>query len=55
MIHCTKTLPAPQRDGWFKKRLVKKEIDIKEKYRENPKEAINKLGKVFCTGSLICY
>jgi Protein of unknown function (DUF3667) len=40
-----KALPPEQRDGWFKKRLVRKEIDINQKYRENPKEAITKLGE----------
>src|SRR5437762_7349348 len=38
-----KTLPAKQRDGWIKRRLIRKEIEISEKYRENPDEAANKL------------
>ena len=38
-----KTLPARQRDGWFKRRLIKKGIEISEKYRENPEEAAKKL------------
>jgi hypothetical protein len=38
-----KTLPARQRDGWFRRRLIKKEIEISEKYRENPEEAAKKL------------
>lgn len=36
-------LPPSERDGWFMRRLVKKEIDINEKYRDNPDEALNKL------------
>lgn len=40
-----KTLPASERDGWFLKRLIKKGIDINERYRENPGEAFNKLGE----------
>jgi len=36
-------LPAQQRDGWFKRRLIKKEIAVSIKYRENPDEAAKKL------------
>lgn len=37
------SLPQSERDGWFLRRLVKKEIDINNKYRENPDEAFKKL------------
>jgi len=37
------SLPPSQRDGWFMRRLMKKEIEINEKYRENPDEAVKKL------------
>lgn len=40
-----KLLPAGERDGWFKRRLVKKEIEINNKYRNNPDEAFKKLSK----------
>jgi len=35
-------LPAPERDGWLKRRLVRKQIDINEKVREDPDEALHK-------------
>jgi hypothetical protein len=38
-------LPASERDGWFKRRLMKKEIEINEKYRENPEEVVKKFGE----------
>ncbi|HEX7904661.1 MAG TPA: DUF3667 domain-containing protein [Chitinophagaceae bacterium] len=38
------SLPVSNRDGWFMRRLVKKTIQINEKYRENPEEAFKKLG-----------
>lgn len=37
------TLPAGERDGWLMRRLMKKEFEINEKYRENPDEALKKL------------
>jgi hypothetical protein len=37
-------LSPGERDGWFMKRLMKKTIQINEKYRENPDEAFKKLG-----------
>lgn len=36
-------LPVAKRDGWFKRRLQKKGIEINTKYREDPKEAVGKL------------
>lgn len=38
------SLPVSQKDGWFMRRLVKKTIQVNEKYRENPEEAFKKLG-----------
>ncbi len=38
-----KTLPKNKRDGWFARRLVKKQLQIEEKYKENPDEAVKKL------------
>jgi Protein of unknown function (DUF3667) len=40
-----RSLPRSGQDGWFKRRLMKKTIQINEKYRENPDEAIKKLGE----------
>ncbi len=40
-----RTLPPSERDGWFIRRLTKKEIGIYNKYRENPGEALNKFGE----------
>lgn len=40
-----KKLPASKRDGWFKKRLVKKEIEINNKYHENPDEIAKEFGE----------
>ncbi len=37
------TLPPNKKDGWIVRRLVKKQIEIDEKYKENPKEALKKL------------
>ncbi len=39
-----KTLLPAERDGWFMRRLTKKQIEINNKYRGNPEEAFNKLG-----------
>jgi hypothetical protein len=36
-------LPEGERDGWLMRRLMKKEIEINEKFRENPDEAMKKL------------
>ncbi len=38
-----KALPVKQKDGWFKRRLIKKEIEINEKYNDNPAELSEKL------------
>ena len=38
-----KTLPAARRDGWFKRRLTKKQIEINKKYSENLDEIGKKL------------
>lgn len=40
-----KLLPASKRDGWFLRRVIKKAIDINERFHENPSEALNKLGE----------
>jgi len=37
-------LPASERDGWFMRRLTKKQIEVNNKYRHNPEEAWKKLG-----------
>jgi Protein of unknown function (DUF3667) len=37
-------LPVSERDGWFMRRLTKKQIEINNKYRNNPEEAWKKLG-----------
>ena len=37
-------LPSSERDGWFMRRLTKKQIDLNNKYRQNPQEAWRKLG-----------
>jgi len=37
------SLPASKRDGWFKNRLVKKEIYINKKYGADPQSAFKKL------------
>ncbi|OSZ80158.1 hypothetical protein CAP36_02555 [Chitinophagaceae bacterium IBVUCB2] len=37
-------LPAAERDGWFMRRLTKKQIEVNNKYRKNPEEAWKKLG-----------
>jgi hypothetical protein len=38
-----KALPSAERDGWFKRRLIRKEININNKYRYDPKAGIEKL------------
>ena len=40
-------LSKNKRDGWFKRRLVTKEINLNTKYGKKPTEAINKLGNEF--------
>lgn len=40
-----KTLTPSQRDGWFKKRLIKKGIELNEKFKENPDEFSKQLGE----------
>lgn len=37
-------LPSSERDGWFMRRLTKKQIEVNNKYRQNPEEAWKKLG-----------
>ncbi len=37
------SLPKGERDGWLMHRLMQKEFEINEKFRENPDEAMNKL------------
>ena len=39
------SLPANKRDGWIMRRLQKKQIEIDEKYRENPAAALKKLAE----------
>lgn len=36
-------LPKSERDGWLMRRIMKKEFEINDKYRDNPDEAFNKL------------
>jgi Protein of unknown function (DUF3667) len=38
-------LPDSVRDGWLERRVLKKVIDINNKYRGNPQEALDKLGE----------
>jgi hypothetical protein len=40
-----KTLPKAERDGWFRTRLIRKELNINNKYRSNPKAAWEKLSQ----------
>ncbi len=40
-----KKLPISERDGWFKKRLTKKEIEINNKYRNDPEETSKKFSE----------
>jgi hypothetical protein len=42
-----KTLPKSKRDSWLKRNLVKKSIDIDEKYGNTPGLAMARLGDVF--------
>jgi hypothetical protein len=37
-----KALPPSKRDGWVMRRIVKKAIEISNKYRDNPDEALKK-------------
>jgi len=37
------SLPAAKRDGWFTKKVIKKVIEVQEKFNENPQEAANAL------------
>ena len=39
------SLPPSNKDGWFMKRVNTKAIQINEKYRNNPEEAMKKLGE----------
>jgi hypothetical protein len=32
------TLSADKKDGWLKRRIIEKELELKEKYEENPRE-----------------
>ena len=38
-------LPTGKRDGWFKRRVVKKEIDFNSRYRDNPSEGAKKFAE----------
>lgn len=38
-----KTLPSAERDGWFMRRLVRKEINVNNKYRYNPEAGMEKM------------
>ncbi len=38
-----RTLPKGERDGWLMRRLMKKEFEINERFRDNPDEAWKKL------------
>lgn len=40
-----KTLPLSDQDGWFKRRLIKKQISLNEKFKEDPGEFSKKLGE----------
>ena len=40
-----KALPAAKRDGWLKRRVIKKVIGVNNKYRGNSQEALDKLGE----------
>jgi hypothetical protein len=42
-----KALPPSKRDGWVLRRIVKKSIEISNKYRDNPQEALDKFGESF--------
>ncbi|MEO7924155.1 MAG: DUF3667 domain-containing protein [Chitinophagaceae bacterium] len=39
-----RALPPSERDGWFMRRVTKKQIDINNKYRQNPEQAFEKMG-----------
>lgn len=39
------SLPKTERDGWVLRRLVRKQIEINDKYRSNPDEAADKFAK----------
>lgn len=40
-----KTLPPAERDGWIMRRVAKKSIEISNKYRDNPEEALDKFAE----------
>jgi Protein of unknown function (DUF3667) len=40
-----KALPAAKRDGWLKRRVIKKVIGVNNKYRGNSQEALDKFGE----------
>jgi len=40
-----KKLPANKRDGWLKKRFIKREIQISEKFKENPNEVVREFAE----------
>lgn len=42
-----KTLPPSKRDGWVVRKFVKLDINLTTKFRENPREATNKLMEGF--------
>ncbi len=41
------TLPPAERNGWLSRRIIKRGIEINNKYKDNPDEAITKLFGVF--------
>jgi len=38
-------LPENKRDGWLKKRFIKREIQISEKFKENPNEMVREFAE----------
>lgn len=40
-----KKLPTTERDGWFKRRFIKKEIELNSRFHENPDEAAKEFGE----------
>ena len=42
-----KNLPKAERDGWFKKIIQKKNLQLKEKYKNDSSIGVRKLGGYF--------
>jgi hypothetical protein len=40
-----KILPSSERDGWFRRRLIRKKIELNNKFNENPDEAMKEFGE----------